>query len=194
MHVATLSTRKELHFEDEGITLDVTGRAPWNIDFVFIEKLESGNYGIAWLVLDESPRDYEWYDGASLTEFRTEWERDEYADAMRAEVGADRVFIVEKVEHGHVRYSVYTGTPSDPWDSKPSGVLVVDPEALNPETAANDLLDEYTRWANGEVYVLVGREVTPSGTVLFEDETWGFIGTEYAVEAAKQAAANGGVY
>lgn len=51
-------------------------------------------------------------------------------------------------------------------------------------------LDEYSKWATGDVWGVVISRVNRQGSVLAElDACWGFIGDDYAREAAKEQAA-----
>lgn len=107
------------------------------------------------------------------------------------------VLPVSIYDHGNVSYQV--GFPSDPWDSGNAGLIFATRKSLDEtqgegETPSDEDLtkwltgeiDEYSKWANGECF---GFRITDrNGDEV--DSCWGFIGEEYATEAAKEAVPN----
>lgn len=170
-----------------------------------------GSVLVGKLFHDDEASDYEWMEGDSFREFRTEWDRDAYIEELKAEgVDPRRIFIVDKYDHSAVHYSVADTAPYPDrrWDVAPCGVLVVDRDGemgwpLDGYTDndgkfhsstdnANALLDDYSSWCNGYVY---GYVVTKFPTIAhYEtakinegddgdvvDSCWQFIGYDYAV-------------
>jgi hypothetical protein len=104
-------------------------------------------------------------------------------------------------EHGAIAYAAAETNPFHrPWDSGQAGVIYCDLETIRKEYGVKRVtkalrakveaclkaeVEEYSKWANGEVY----------GFRLLDDEgeetdsCWGFIGLDYVKEAAKEAAA-----
>lgn len=117
-------------------------------------------------------------------------------------VWTDRMFWVERYEHGQVRYAL-TGESSAvdrQWDVAHACAILTlsddcegDREKLTEYARA--LLDNYTSWCNGDVYGIVS-ETFAHGTTEdkdawalvdgTEDSVWGYIGSEY-VERAIQS-------
>ncbi len=74
-------------------------------------------------------------------------------------------------DHGNVSYSI--NSFACPWDSGRIGsIFLKRSEFPNPEKAAQSICEEYTSWANGEIYGYVVEG--PDGEE--RDSWWGFIG------------------
>ena len=109
------------------------------------------------------------------------------------------IFNVGMLDHSGVSYYIGGGAHwSDPggWDSGTCGVIFTTRELLN-ETQGEGVtpsdeqlaewlkgeIEEYSKWANGEVYGYVIKD--PNGDEV--DSCWGFLGWEWVNEAAKEA-------
>lgn len=123
-------------------------------------------------------------------QFRSEDARDEWIERKRDD--GLTVFIVDKYEHGQVHYSLANTEdyPDRRWDVAPCAALACDFKAWGtpPERqrdVAKGILEEYTKWCNGEVYGCVTVELTidrETGEVVAEtsNSVWGCIGIEWA--------------
>lgn len=160
-----------------------------------VERLADGNYAVSYAVLDDTGSEYAFLPGDELETFRSEWERDEFIQGKIADgVPAERIFVVEKLEHGQVNFRVldaWDSDVSDKWDSVPSTVIVIDQEGecgvTDFRSAADSLAEEYTSWANGDVYGISRGVFDQTGEVVEEeDSVWGFIGSDYAEKTIKE--------
>jgi len=165
---------------------------------------DGADYRVTWLVHDEAAEDFEWADPdrepdpkqwvrGAFRDFRNGYHgggqgaRDAFLAEMIELVGADRVFIVDVYSHGGEHFSI-AGTANYPdrqWDVAPACVLAVPPDATNPREWAQGNLDEWNAWCAGDVWGIVSNYVKADGTVVADDSCWGFIGSDYAEEAAK---------
>ena len=103
------------------------------------------------------------------------------------------VLNVVMYDHGNVSYSV--GRHYDEWDGGNAGLTFYTAKQIKDmghETQPSDEdltkwltgeIDEYSKWASGEVYGYVIKDRNGDDV----DSCWGFIGHEYAVEEAKAA-------
>jgi len=169
-----------------------------HIDPMF-EQLAGGAIRGIWAVADDEPRDYDWMDGDSFQEFRSEEARDNYIESKVSEgVSRDHIFIVDKYDHSSVHYSVKdtAAYPDRQFDVAPSGVLILDAKGENEalgavfdNESANATLKDYTEYANGNVYGIASALFDKNGEMTHETEVvWGYIGTDYAQESVN----NGG--
>jgi len=91
---------------------------------------------------------------------------------------------VGKYNHGMVSYTVHGDKtyPDMEWDYGICGVIFVPNDFTNPREAASAILEEYTDWCNGNVYMLI--EVP-----LNHEDEWdvcgGVIGDKAITEAVK---------
>lgn len=117
---------------------------------------------------------------------------------LKAKHGARVVLAVGMIDHSGVSYYVGGGAHlMDPggWDSGTCGYILDTPDRLQ-ATMGGDVTDEqitkaltgeieeYDRWARGECYGYVITDANGEQV----DSCWGFIGHEWAVEAATEAA------
>ena len=130
----------------------------------------------------------------------------ELETALRAEFDVLYVAPVYGYDHGGIalRAGQRTGQFGDPWDSGLAGLAYVtrknwedtqgkgvrySPKSSRDRARAAALIDgdveEYSRWLNGECY---GYTVTDPRDGEQVDSCWGFIGFEYAEQAAREAA------
>lgn len=104
------------------------------------------------------------------------------------------VLPVSMIDHGNVHYSI--GFNTDRWDGSNAGVIFATRTQLDKthgegHTPSDEDLtkwltgevDEYSKWANGEVYGYVIKDRNGDDV----DSCWGYIGSEVAIEAAKEA-------
>lgn len=174
-----------------------------HIDPKVIER-EDGNIEVRWASLDDDAMDYEFTEGDNLTRFDSADARDEHVESLLAEgVKPEQIFVVERFEHGNSKYSVLgdwnewsedqrpeRARVSDRWDSAPSTVIVVDKGDVGGVTdyraAADALAEDYTSWANGDVYGVHRAVVDREGDEVEEQESsWGLIGTEWAEQSVE---------
>jgi hypothetical protein len=160
-----------------------------------VELRADGNYNVVYAARDDYSTEYEHTEGDSLEVFRSQWERDAHIQKKLDDgVPADRIFVVDRMEHGQVKYTVLDAWDSktqDAWDSAPSTVIVIDEEGAGGVTdfraAADAVAEDYTKWANGDVYGICRGVYDVNGdAVEHEESVWGFIGSEYAEQAIKE--------
>ena len=165
---------------------------------------------IGYITHDSDPADF-WSDADGLGEFR-KFARGDDPKAMieKLENEGKLVFVVERYSHGQEHYSV-AGTQNYPdrrWDVGICGIHIPDdevqemyrkaltggapPEAARVSAAAdtNAILDQYSRTVNGDVHGIVTETWRREGDhvrALDHQSCWNFIGSEYAVEALRDA-------
>jgi len=109
-------------------------------------------------------------------------------EALKA--NPDRAFVINKYEHGQVRYyrqinhEVSATIPDQQWDvSHGCAVYIAPDDVPNPGAYCDSVMEEFTNWCNGEVYGVCSAVYTKSGDTWIEetsDECWGFIGGDNA--------------
>jgi len=127
---------------------------------------------LGWLEVDQDPLDFWDADGqGELKEFISQAQVDAFlaegweADGVKLTHEDGRVgYLIDRYEHGGVHYSVADTRqyPDQRWDvARKCGVYFPDKEMLGGWAAEADVLDdanrllaEYSRWRNGEVYVV----------------------------------------
>lgn len=172
------------------VEFTIDGPEPYDTDYVWAKRQEDGDVRVTWLVHDNdahwewdklTTEPAEWVD-AVFEEFTTEWDRDAFIEQATEQVGKDRVFIVDHFEHSSHHYSL-TGTVNYGYmglDTRPSCVLVVPPDVTEPKEWAKGVLESYSAYVNGDSWGIVTNIVSPDGTVLYGDSTWGYIGFDNA--------------
>lgn len=169
-----------------------------HIDVKAVE-LDNGDIEVRWAALDDTGLDFNFTEGDDLTRFDSADARDEHvADLLREGVKPEQIFIAERFEHSTSNYKVLAdwkewsednrperARVSDRWDSAPSVVIVVDKGDVGGVTdyraSADSLAEEYTDWANGDVYGLYRATIDRDGEEVEAPEAvWGLVGTEYA--------------
>ena len=116
--------------------------------------------------------------------------------AIRARLKAGTAFWYDVYEHGGTSYTLSGEGMNDRWDTTNKAGLILLSKDITDYTktyetrqvAARDCLEEYTAWANGEVY----------GYMVYDDSThehelvescWGFIGdVDYCKSQANEVA------
>lgn len=165
-----------------------------------VREREDGNFDVYYASYDDDASDYEFMEGDKLEGFSSAYERDAFIESQLTDgVSPDNIFVVERFDHGSVRYSPLASWSewtadtrperqrvSDQWDAAPSHVYVAG-ESVNPAAQAKGILDDYTMWANGENYIVHRSTVTPEGEALDSDAIHGFVGAESAEEAVRNA-------
>lgn len=160
---------------------------------------------VGYLAHDEDPGEYEWAmdNGTGLLEtFRTAWDRDQRKAELESE--GKLVLVVDEYRHSGVHYSIANTAcyPDRRWDVAPRCLFVPCDEiqaqyrACRADMArvisdANAILDEYSRWCNGEVYgVIVETFQKDPETGFIEaietDSCWGYIGYNETLDALKE--------
>jgi len=204
--MATITTTHKMQVPDTDLWFEPEGPLPEPHEDVYATALTSDPDGdafrVAWLVHNEYQGDYEWDDPTAtpsewingcFRDFRNsrhgggQEARDTFYEEMVELVGADRVFIVDVYSHGLDHFSVSQSRwyPDRQWDVAPACILAVPPDVTNPEEWANGVLDTYSSWANGDTWLIVTNYLDAKGNVTSDDIIGGFIGREYAEQAAK---------
>lgn len=161
-----------------------------------VHQNDDGTFDVLYATYDDEPSDYEFMEGDSLEGFTSAYDRDEYVQAKLSEgIKPENIFVVEKYEHGSSRYSPLADWTewvadqrsehsrlSDQWDSAPSHIYVAG-ESANPKEQATSIMEDYTMFANGEVYVVHRITVDADGEETERESVHGFIGTEHAEES-----------
>ena len=165
-----------------------------------IVELPAGRLEVTYCVAADhcAPNDpLEENDSVSVLWFRNGQERDEWLDENKAEYLRDKYsFLIKRYSHGLDHYSTLEGGrnyPDAQWDVA-SGVGVItlstqtwpdeDEEMLR--TVANQLLDEYSSWCNGDVWGVVQEVFSLADQAqVSEDDVWGIIGSKWAKEYAE---------
>lgn len=148
----------------------------------------------------ESPLEHECQPRFAMWHRRRNNPAPEYAspDDVRAAVKKGAVALpVRAYEHSLISFTVSDfGYPyNDPWDSAWAGYVVFTKEIMKDlgvkkkdaarlTEIAQSAMEEYTEWCNGECYYFVIENAV--GDTL--DSCGGFIGYDYALETAKEAA------
>ena len=143
-----------------------------------------GGVTVSYLVHDDDPSPVFDEEESPLKEFRTQWDRDAYIEQKTAEVGAERVFVVDKYDHSGTHFSIKdtANYPDRQFDVAPSNVLVVpkDVEIEHARAFAESTLNVMNEFNAGDVYGVVTQTWDAHGTELESDACWGYIGDEYA--------------
>jgi len=171
-----------------------TGTEPfYGIDPI-IEDNQDGTYSLTWASVDHEAanEEYKFMDGDSFQEFDYLDDRDAYIQKLKDEgVDESRIFVIDKLEHGVVHYSVENtkNYPDRKFDVAPRGVFVLG-EAGFPDydkdesyedavRSINDILEEYSAHSNGECFAILNLMVNENGAALRASEALGYIGVKY---------------
>jgi hypothetical protein len=174
----------------------------WQEGVEFVE-FRNGDERDAWAhtQLEMCARPYCYNDRASHTDENRAYCHDHGFDPPCDEFlphPSDRLFWVDRFEHGLVRYTVRPlddDRPGFDFDLAPgAGVLTV-PEDIEPDRRAEfaaAVMAEYTDWRNGNVYgVVVERFSREHGTDPWlcddYDDCWGYIGDDHALAELRAA-------
>ena len=144
---------------------------------------------VRYAVQDQDQREFDFVDGVKLFQADHRY----VSPHEEAEVQAmDHVFLIERYEHGLVSYSLVADEkpyPDRQWDvATPVGIIGLSDDFDEPRKAAASWLEEYTAWANGEVYGVVEETYTKDADGEWHRDayepwdvtTWGVIGSEWA--------------
>lgn len=166
-----------------------------------VEAIETDDQIIIGCLKHDSDASDFWENDESAGELTLFRSKDHYESIMKDLKKSKKLFyLVDKYEHGNVHYSVASSSsyPDQQWDvSSGCGVFIPCQDVQDSykkikrkegESEAftyfvkdsNSVLDEYSKWCNGEVYGYSVVVYDKQGMVLEEDECWGFIGEEYA--------------
>ena len=183
--------------EEFGITIDLDS-SPNDMDFELIETENS--FIVGYLAHDSSPQDFfENDDGAgTFVEFSSVGERDK----KMAELNKTKklFYLVDKYDHSQVHYSISetSNYPYKQWDVTPGKAVFIPCDDIQSQYKkmkkeqgeaiafkefikdSNSVLDEYSKWCNGEVYGYQVMLFDKKGTQVNEDSCWGYIGTDSA--------------
>lgn len=161
-------------------------------------KIEDGLYTLVYAVEDDCPTDpIDDWDGMEWKEFRNSIDRDIFAQERLDE--GYHVYVVDHFEHSgdlfrplgkYPEARFHTGI--DRWDSRPSVILAMHGDFIDPDEAAAAVCRVVTAYANGDTYGVVtetyrserGRLVRDS-----EEACWGYYGSDDAISAIREAIA-----
>lgn len=194
---------KRMEYQGEPIKFPYPLSLNLDIDDVLFRKVDS-LLVVGYIDLDSDPEWDRWGEdmGGLLEIFTSEHDRDNFAE----EVFADKkqCFIVDNYSHGNNHFSIQNTRwyPDRRWDVAPRGIFVPPDDmqkqyhkrkyAVGCDKArfelvgpSNSILDEYSKYCNGEVYGAIvffnGRED------LEEDSCWGYIGYEHALSSLEES-------
>jgi len=205
--MATITTTYKMQVPDTDLWFEPEGPLPERHDEVWVRPITDATdnltgHEVSWLVNDDHQDDYEWDDPTTeptewvngcFRDFRNGYHgggqeaRDEFYAEMVEAVGEDRVFIVDVYSHGldHFSRSMSRFYPDRQWDVAPACILAVPTDVTNPQEWADGVLDTYSAWAMGDVWLVVTNTVNLDGSVESDECIGGFIGREYAEESAR---------
>jgi hypothetical protein len=200
-------THRYMTVPDTDIEFEFDGPPPHDESDVYVTihgtPDNAAGYQVGWLVIDDEPFDMEWDDPESdpatwnngtFNDFARDYTGPtgpeafrEHVETMRAKIGADRVFMLDRYSHGMDHYSRCDSRylPDRQWDVSVTAVLCVPPDAPDPIEYADALLETWNSIISGDVWGVVVVDVDLDGTVTSEDACWGFVGHDYAVNMAK---------
>lgn len=178
--------------------------SPVSEDDIVAHRGPDGRLKVGYLGSDDAHGDY-WSDNENgeFEEFGSQDARDEWIAEREAE--GKVALVVDNYRHGNDHYSLQ-GTVNYPdrrWDVAPRAVIVLpddlaedyrksesDPGERNKAVARiNAILDEFSSWANGEVYVRVIETFERDGAgweSLDYDVVGGYIGAQAAIDALRE--------
>lgn len=155
----------------------------------WIDPVVNGNV-LRYAALDESGgTEYEFPEGVRFIQGNSQYihycnDVEEWLEEVHEDSNLE-VFPVGVYEHGLISYSlagesIHSG---DQWDYCIGACIAVPKDFADPKEAARGILDEYTSWCNGSVYLLVEVPLDDPDNY---DVVGGFIGSKHAEEAVKE--------
>ena len=191
-HIADLNVRREIRTNTPG-DYRVTLRAK-------LADESAGDYSMAaqcrqaWAYRPEVPRDLA-SDIAERIEDAVDWDYNAVCTACCDEGDPDAVML-DVYDHGGCHWSISGDGMQCRWDTSRGAALWVPDHCLMQELKdltgaerrakvlvyAQQALDEYNAWSNGDCYGVVIQKHELDGTLIESDEVWGYIGGEYAKE------------
>lgn len=167
---------------------------------IFSKQASNGDIVFGYLMHDSNPQPFFEDDDDVLGQF-VQFKSQEHVDSTMKKIGKKLFFLVDKYEHGNVHYSVAKTQyyPDNRWDvSHNCGVFIPCSytqseykkavKANNGEEAmkkflkeANDTLNSYSDWCNGEVYGVDIKKITKDGNIVEEYSSWGYVGSKNAI-------------
>lgn len=220
MNVSTTIIRNSTLTDNDGREFPLTHEPCDWIDPVIIHTEQGAT--IRYALHDYAPMEWEWSEGVEFELFSDGYERNQWIidnletcaecfsykehhvegdadydadphDFRPVTEWTDRMFWVERYEHGNVCYAL-VGESSQidrMWDvAQGVAIITIADDFTNPEEAARAMLKEYTSWCNGDVYGICEEDFVqdPDGEWVSKgdpDSCWGFIGSEYVEETLK---------
>lgn len=165
--------------------------APVELPDIPLEEDESDIYisedgtRIGYLLHDTDPMEYEFPEGVEFVQGnnRYYYYNNDPTSWMEGQVeSGSSVFLVGVYEHEGIEYSL-AGTSlhsHDQWDYGINAAISISSDFTNPEEAAKSILEEYTNWCNGQVFIVATGE--KKGELWEWDYCGGYIGYKYAIE------------
>lgn len=164
---------------------------------------------VSFLSVDDDAQDFwESSDGlGTFKEFYTPSQRKDYLSSISKN---KLVYLVDKYDHGSVHYSVAQtqNYPDQRFDVAHGKAVFIPCDYIQKEYKKykkehgevqaykqflkdiNSVLDDYSKWCNGEVYGYQVFELDKKGNQVSEDACWGFVGHEYALKEKKSIVAS----
>jgi len=131
------------------------------------------------------------YDGVEVYSFSNRHVNYKHPDSienLEKDVEEGFAFLLSYFSHGGCVWSLRGEGPSCPWDSVDvAGVLILDKEEWKDEPVekrenfARSLIQEYTKWCNGEIF---GFSLSTLDKEIV-DSCWGFFDKESLIESVK---------
>ena len=180
---------------DFRLELDTDGS---DLDFELIETADSLIVG--YLSQDSDVEDF-WTGSDGLgkfTEFRSQEQVDETMKKLNK--STKLFYMIDKYDHSNVHYSVSQSSsyPDSRWDVSKNIAVIVPCDDVQSQYKkykkehgeveafkqfikdTNSVLDEYSKWCNGETYGYQVKVFDKTGAEKSDDACWGYIGSEYA--------------
>lgn len=155
-----------------------------------VKNYDDGSFVVVYALHDNYPDfdlDYVLGEGVEFEEFRTQDERDKFYNETDPETHV--AFIVDHFEHSAHHYSLHGSQayPYGGWDTRPSCVLRVPVDFVDPEEAAESMLEAYTALVNGDTYLIVRQEYDAAGNLKEAPyPVGGFYGLKHAEAAVAE--------
>jgi hypothetical protein len=203
--------QKHTHFyhDAEMVCREVEVEVPAQAEEVRIERV--GDYTIVgYLQPDDDPMDFWDGDGlGTLVEFTSQSQAESELNRVMYQKGT-MWLLVQKYSHSGVHYSIagHHSYPDFMWDVSPFAGIFIPCDWVQKQyhknkykrggkaaalakmqADSNSILDEYSKWCNGDVWGYVVEVRDQDGEELTDeaDSCWGFIGYEYATEELERA-------
>lgn len=159
-----------------------------HIIVTYIAQDDSGDHENPWERDDDSITYRIFDNGHQRDQFMDDQIENPDAEIFKAQAEG-RFFWLERYEHGLVRYALVNESSQTDrqWDvAHGVGYLILDTDWSGDLTEiARALCEEYTAWCNGECYGIVNVTLDLLGEQIDEDTCWGYIGSSYAEQEAR---------
>jgi len=147
----TVTVDTRILFEEDGISVELPVLPEHD---PYLDK-EAGM--VRFVTIDEYPMEYEFPEGVSFIQGNRDYlHYDNNPDQWIADHANDHLFAVGVYEHGAIQYSLAGESfhSNDPWDYAVGAAIAIPDDYTDPKEAARAILDEYTSYCNGAVYIV----------------------------------------